>query len=69
MITDQIEVSLQSNLHLELCPAMHGQTLTFQQKAYLLPQNSTWKHYADAWLNQRMGDGTFAKTFKHHQAN
>lgn len=69
MITDAVEVLVQANVQKELCATMPGQTLTFQQKGYLLPQDSIWKNYIDAWLNQRQGDGTVARLFKHHHAN
>lgn len=69
MITDQIEVTLQSNTRESLCAAMPNQTLTFQQKGYLLPQDEIFKQYVDTWLNQRIGDGTLEQTFKQHQAH
>ncbi len=69
MITDEIEVRLQSNINDELCAAMPDQTLTFQEKGYLLPQNQTWKNYVDTWLKQRTGDGTLAASFERHRAN
>jgi cyclohexadienyl dehydratase len=68
MMTDAIEVGVQANLHPELCAAMPGETFTFQQKGYLLPQDEVWKRYVDTWLNQRIGDGTFTDTFSTHNA-
>ena len=66
MITDAIEVRLQANLNKDLCPTMPGHTLTFQQKAYLLPRDNIWKTYVDTWLAQRLGDGTISETFEKH---
>jgi cyclohexadienyl dehydratase len=66
MITDAIEVRLQSVLHPELCAAMPGQTLTFQQKAFLLPRDPIWKAYIDTWLGQRIGEGEVERAFTQH---
>jgi len=68
MITDAIEVRLQSALHPELCAAMPGQTLTFQQKAFLLPRDHIWKAYVDTWLGQRTGEGEVESAFRRHLA-
>lgn len=66
MITDAIEVRLQSALHPELCASMPGRTLTFQQKAFLLPRDPVWKAYIDTWLSQRIGEGEVEKVFTRH---
>ena len=68
MITDQIEVALQSAQHPDLCPAMPGQTLTHASKGYLLPRDTVWKNYIDTWLAQRHGDGTLTLLFKQYIA-
>ncbi|MFT5562315.1 MAG: cyclohexadienyl dehydratase [Candidatus Azotimanducaceae bacterium] len=68
MITDAIEVRLQSALHPELCATMPEQTLTFQQKAFLLPQDPIWKAFVDTWLGQRTGEGEVDKAFRRHLA-
>ena len=60
MITDQIEVQLQSTLKPTLCAAMPDVVLTFSEKAYLMPQDIVWKEYVNTWLAQRKGDGTLA---------
>jgi len=66
MITDEIEVKLQSARHPELCPTMPGRTLTYQEKGYLMPQDQRLKEYVDLWLALRLGDGTVASTFEKH---
>ena len=66
MITDEIEVKLQSARHPELCPTMPGRTLTYQEKGYLMPQDQRLKEYVDLWLALRLGDGTVASTFERH---
>lgn len=64
MITDAIEVQLQSHLHnTELCPAMSGETLTHQRKGFLLPRDLIWKQYVDTWLDQRTQEGEVQRLF------
>jgi cyclohexadienyl dehydratase len=69
MITDNIEVELQSKQNQELCAAMPGQTLTYSEKGYLLAQDIIWKEYIDVWLSQQIGDGTVSRIFSRHLAN
>jgi len=57
MITDSIEVALQTRRHPELCGTM-AQTLTYQEKGYLMPRDDALKTFVDLWLELRMGDGT-----------
>lgn len=64
MITDAIEVQLQTFLNPGLCAAMPGQTLTHQEKGFLLPQDLIWKLYIDSWLNQRTQEGEVSQLFK-----
>jgi len=69
MITDDIEVQLQTARHSTLCAAMPGSNLTYSQKGYLLPQDIILLQYVNQWLSQRLGDGTIARTFKQHLAS
>ena len=70
MITDAIEVTLQTNRQQELCPAMPGKTLTYQEKAILLQQDPILLNYVNLWLDLRLADGTVQRTFANHlQAN
>jgi cyclohexadienyl dehydratase len=62
MITDRIEVQLQTARHPELCSTM-AVNLNRQQKAYLMPKDAVWKEFVDTWLNNRLGDGTVARVF------
>ena len=66
MITDAIEVTLQSNKHPELCPAMPGETLTYQEKAILMHQDTILLNYIDLWLDLRQSDGTLQDIFDQH---
>lgn len=66
MITDEIEVILQSNRHPELCPALPDQRLTYQEKGYLMPQDEPLRQYVNLWLRQRQFDGTFEAVFNRH---
>jgi cyclohexadienyl dehydratase len=66
MVTDKIEIELQTKRHPELCAAMGEKTLTYSEKGFLLPQDIVWKVYVDTWLNMRSGDGTLEKLFNTH---
>jgi len=63
MITDAIEVQLQTLRQPGLCASMPDQTLTYQEKAYLLPRDMVWKEYVDTWLSLRTHDGTIDRAF------
>jgi cyclohexadienyl dehydratase len=66
MITDAIEVTLKSNQHDDLCTTMPGQTLTYLEKAYLMPQDIYLKEFVNTWLELRLRDGTVEKIFNRH---
>jgi cyclohexadienyl dehydratase len=66
MITDLIEVRLQSSRHPELCGSMKNRTLSHLEKAFLLPQDLLWKRYIDAWLFQQKQNGAVSKAFNRH---
>lgn len=66
MFTDAIEVQLQTAKHKELCGLLDGETLTFQEKGFLLPQDIELKLYVDAWLKQRQAEGLVKEIFSHH---
>ncbi len=66
MITDSIEVQLQVAKHAELCRTMPARTLTFQEKAYLMPKDIGLKRYVDRWLATRVEDGTVKILFEQH---
>ena len=66
MITDSIEVQLQVAKHKELCRTMPARTLTFQEKAYLMPKDIELKRYVDRWLATRVEDGTVKTVFEQH---
>jgi len=66
MITDAIEVQLQSANDSTLCPAMPGKTFTYPQKGYLLPQDTVWKEYINTWLSLRIEEGIVKEIFASH---
>lgn len=66
MITDDIEVTLQSRQHPELCPTMPDSTLTKSAKAILLPRDPILKAYIDTWLEQMRLDGKLDRLFVTH---
>ncbi|HEY5647320.1 MAG TPA: gamma subclass chorismate mutase AroQ [Pseudomonadales bacterium] len=65
MITDSIEVVLQTRKVPGLCGTM-GQTLTYQEKGYLLPRDVALKNFVDTWLSLRLADGTVDATLDAH---
>ena len=66
MITDLIEAQLQSSRHPELCMTMPGQTLTYQEKAYMMPKDSSLLAEVNRWLEEMATSGQLAKTFADH---
>lgn len=66
MITDAIEVRLQSNRLPSLCASMPDNTLTRLQKAFLMPQDIYLKEYVDNWLQRIKIEGKLAKIFEVH---
>lgn len=65
MITDRIEVQLQSALDKSLCSAF-ASNLTYSEKAALLPRDWVWKEYVDTWLIQLKASGRLQKIFDKH---
>jgi cyclohexadienyl dehydratase len=65
MITDQIEVALQTRRHPALCGTMAG-TLTRQEKGFLMPRDDVWKNYVDAWLASRLEAGMVERLIEEH---
>lgn len=65
MITDRIEVELQTSRNPALCAAS-AENFTYQEKAYLLPQDVPWKEFVNTWLDLAIADGTVASVFRDH---
>lgn len=65
MFTDLIEAQLQSQ-RAELCMTMHGETLTYQEKAYMMPKDPGLLAEVNRWLKQIENSGQLAKTFASH---
>lgn len=65
MITDRIEVALQTGRHPVLCATM-PHTLTHQEKGFLLPRDDDWKQYVDSWLAARLENGMVARLIEEH---
>lgn len=66
MITDAIEVRMQSKRIKGLCPTMPGRTLTYLEKAYLMPQDRALQKYVNQWLQSAISKGLVSKTFDRH---
>lgn len=61
MMTDAIEVRLKSAQYDNLCPSMPEETFTYQEKAFLMPQDIALKEFVSVWLELRLADGTVEK--------
>ena len=66
MITDSIEVRLQVNLHPELCRSMPGETLTYQEKGYMMSKDAALKLAVDQWLEEVRSQKILERTFEQH---
>lgn len=66
MITDSVEVQLQSKLSPELCPTMPGKTFDKSEIAYLMPRDIVWKEYVDAWLTESILNKKIKNMFAKH---
>ena len=63
MITDAIEVAVQSERNKALCATMPGKTFDHSDKGFLMPQDLLWKNYVDTWLHHLKRDGLLLKVF------
>lgn len=66
MITDSIEVAVHTARNPALCATMPGENLNVQNKGVLLPREDGLKAQVDAWLAQRVADGSLAQTIEQH---
>ncbi|MCP4234839.1 MAG: transporter substrate-binding domain-containing protein [Aestuariibacter sp.] len=67
MITDSIEVRLQTKLYPDLCAAMPGETFDKFEKAYLMPRDLIWLEYVNAWLELLVLNGRIDELFAQYQ--
>ncbi|MFU8817456.1 MAG: gamma subclass chorismate mutase AroQ [Pseudomonadales bacterium] len=65
MITDRVEVGLQTALHPALCATM-SDNLSYHDKAYLMPQDDPWRAFVDTWLALARGSGVVADALQRH---
>ena len=66
MITDSIEVRLQINLHPELCQSMPGNTLTYQEKGYMMSKDAALRLAVNQWLEEASSQKILKRTFEQH---
>ena len=67
MITDDVEVELQTRAHPELCRALRG-TLTHADKAVLMPRDDALVSAVNAWLTESVKAGEPARLLQAHLA-
>jgi cyclohexadienyl dehydratase len=65
MFTDRIEVEQVVQRLPALCAAL-AEDLTYQEKSYLLPQDSAWLAFVDTWLELRLAEGVIEERFAAH---
>lgn len=66
MVTDRIEVTLQAARKPGVLCSATEENFTYQEKAYLMPQDDPWREYVDAWLSKRLQDGSVARALHLH---
>jgi cyclohexadienyl dehydratase len=66
MITDSIEIKLQENLHPALCASMPGETLTYQEKGYMMSKDDALKLAVNRWLEELSSQKILKRIFEHH---
>jgi cyclohexadienyl dehydratase len=67
MITDDVEVELQTRRHRDLCRALPG-TLTHADKAVLMPRDAALVAAVNAWLAESIKAGEPARLLERHLA-
>ena len=66
MITDKIEVALQSRRHSKLCGLRNEKTFTYQEKGYLIPKEAELLKKVNSWLRKSKANGRLDRTFTRH---
>ena len=66
MITDRIEVALQSTLHPELCGLAGNATFTYQEKGYLIPRDPELQAAVNNWLDKSRQNGRLRDAFERY---
>jgi cyclohexadienyl dehydratase len=66
MITDRIEVRLQTRLHDGVLCATTPRNFNRQEKAYLLPRDEAWRAYVDEWVGRMLAQGAVERAMARH---
>ena len=67
MVTDQIEVLLQTRKNPRLCGTM-AVPLTYQEKGFLMPRDDELKTFVDTWLALKLADGSVDRLIEKYLA-
>ncbi len=66
MITDRIEVRLQTRLHEGVLCATMPKNFNRQEKAYLLPRDEPWRAFVDEWVGRMLAEGQLQRAIARH---
>jgi cyclohexadienyl dehydratase len=64
MVTDQVEIALQTKMHHELCQVGGSEPFAIGEKGYLLPRNQpSLLAFVNRWLREALAREIFARTY------
>ena len=66
MITDRIEVKLQTKRHPALCGSMPDEALTYQEKGYMMPKDRALRLKVNQWLEEVHSQNILGRAFEQH---
>lgn len=64
MISDSVEIELQTKLHPgELC-TVDSALFTFDEKSYMMGRDVAWQNFVNTWVNIELGSGAWNTTLE-----